>query len=371
MNKLGLYLHVPFCRRKCAYCDFCSGEDLSLVSAYEKALCRQLSSLRPRLRDYEVDTVYFGGGTPSLLSPAGIGRIFSALRESACLSSDCEISFEANPDSLTDRVLAAFREAGANRISLGMQSAHDEELALLGRLHRAEQTDRAVALSRREGFDNLSLDLMYGLPGQDKASFAASLRHGVELGADHLSFYLLTLSEDVPLYQKRALLPDDETVREMYLFASNYVKQEGFDHYEISNAARHGRISCHNERYWRRSPYLGLGPGAHSFFENERFSQPCDTARFLSTEDPFLLREDVQILSENDVWEETLMLSLRLSAGVDLSLLARIGGEERATGVAEKLRSFESLGLCRPTPLGYALTAEGFFVSNTILSELI
>ena len=250
MNKLGLYLHFPFCKAKCAYCDFFSLPDLSRRADYERALARAVRSLQGELSDYTVETVYFGGGTPSLFSPDGLRACLSAIRESARVSSDAEITLECNPESTTEDVLSAARKSGVNRLSFGMQSARDGELACIGRLHRNEKTVSAVRLARGLGFENISLDLMYGLPGQDLASFRESLEACLALNPKHISFYCLTLSPEVPLYEKRESLPSEEAVREMYLFAHQSLVASGFEHYEISNAALPGFRSRHNEGYW-------------------------------------------------------------------------------------------------------------------------
>lgn len=367
MNNLGLYLHFPFCRAKCRYCDFYSLPDLSLVSRYEAALVKSLSDFSSFAEGYFVDSIYFGGGTPSLASEEGIRGIFAQMRASYRILPDCEITVEMNPESASPEVLAAFYREGARRLSFGMQSAKDEELSLLGRLHTAKETELAIKRAREAGFENVSLDLMFGLPDQTKADFRYSLEKAISLSPKHISFYLLTLSEEVPLFQQIEKIPEEEVLREMYLDASEFLLQNGFEHYEISNAALPGFRSRHNERYWKREPYLGFGPGAHSYFGRHRFSIRNSLSDFLSFDSQQLVENREEITPEEEILE-TIMLSLRRKEGLDLSHLSDPSVSDRAR---EKMIVWEKNGLCRKTENGFALTPEGFFVSNQIISELI
>jgi len=373
MNKIGLYFHIPFCRQKCHYCDFYSLTDLSLCEAYEKALCEDLLLAKEPLSAYLVDTVYFGGGTPSLLSPNGLGRILKMLREELTLSRDCEITLECNPESTTEKILSAAKAGGVGRLSFGMQSALDTELSAIGRLHRAEDTERAVLLARKNGFENISLDLMYGLPGQTLSTFRESLERAVSLGAVHLSFYCLTLSPGVALYAQRETLPQEEETREMYLFARNFLAEKEFFTYEISNAAKEGFFSRHNLRYWNGEEYLGFGPGAHSFFRGERFRVKEGVREYLSGRltDPFCRIADRERILTEDRRTEYIMLSLRKTEGIDCSVLRSLSDEQFCQKTEEKFVLWCRHGLCVKTPRGYALTPEGAFVSNEMISQLI
>ncbi len=371
MNKIGLYLHFPFCKSKCAYCDFYSLASDELILSYEKALCRAITSFSEDLKEFEVDTVYFGGGTPSLISCQGLESCMTAIRQSFALSPDPEITMEMNPESATKQILHSARENGVNRLSFGMQSAISSELADIGRVHQHQHTEDAVSWAREAGFDNVSLDLMYGLPGQTLATFKESLSACTALLPEHISFYCLTLSETVPLFQKRMLLPGEEETRQMYLFASDFLKQKGYEHYEISNAAKPGFASRHNLRYWNREPYLGIGPGAHSFFGSERFSMKEDVEGFIFASNPkdtIVSREKIDREEEKI---EYIMLSLRKKEGIDLDRLRALFDENACQGMVKKFLSWEQNGLCIQTARGFALTAEGFFVSNAIISELI
>ena len=318
MNKLSLYLHFPFCKAKCNYCDFYSLPCPERIVSYENALAKSFSAFAELVPESVVETVYLGGGTPGLATPGGVERIFTALRNSFSLSPEAEITVEMNPESASEEILSAYRFVGVNRISFGMQSAIDEELETLGRLHRFDAVRQAVARARTIGYENISLDLMYGLPCQTTERFRESLEKALELEPEHISFYLLTLSENVPLYAKRHLLPDDETVREMYLLAASLLKEKGFEHYEISNAALPGYRSRHNSVYWNGGDYLGIGPGAHSLVGGKRFYMSDGVEEFLSASDPLDRLSEPDVLSREDLLTEYVMLSLRTKEGVSL-----------------------------------------------------
>ncbi len=371
MNKLSLYLHFPFCKAKCRYCDFYSLPDRERISAYERALAQSFSAFSSMVPDTTVETVYLGGGTPSLATPEGIREIFASLRNNFSISDRAEITAEMNPESTSDGILSAFRKAGVNRISFGMQSAIDEELEILGRLHRFDSVERAVALARKNGYENISLDLMYGLPNQSTESFLESLERALSLEPKHISFYLLTLSPDVPLYALRHLLPEDETVREMYLAASEILQSRGFEHYEISNAARKGYRSRHNSVYWTGGDYLGIGPGAHSLVNGKRFFVMDGVEEFIFAENPLDRLSESERLSAEDVLTEYLMLSLRTKEGISLERILQLSDEKTVDFIREKFSLWRKHGLCTPTENGFSLTAEGFFVSNEIITELI
>ena len=371
MNSLSLYLHFPFCREKCRYCDFYSLTDLSRSRAYEKALCRHLEKMSFEAKDYEIVSVYLGGGTPSLITPGGVGEIFSTLRGSFSVSPTAEITAEMNPESATEKGLFAFRAAGVNRVSFGMQSGDDGELARLGRIHRYQDVKNAVKAAKKAGFENISLDLMYGLPGQNTKSFAGSLEKALSLGIRHLSFYLLTLSPTVPLYREKENLPDEETVREMYLYASDHLTRNGFEHYEISNAALPGYRSRHNEVYWTGGEYLGFGAGAHSCFRGERFFIKEGVAEYLSAADPWERVSSREKLTPADRRTEYVMLSLRRKEGISLSRLLTLADQAFCDKTERKMSLWASHGLCFRTAEGFALTPRGFLVSNEIISEFI
>ena len=372
---LGLYLHIPFCRQKCVYCDFYSlAGNEARMDEYTEALCAHLEQWSPRAADYTVDTVYVGGGTPSYLGADRLSRILETVLRLYSVCETAEITFEANPDSAGDpAILRRLREAGFNRISLGMQSACAEELAEIGRIHTPEQVQIAVHAARAAGFDNLSLDLIYGLPRQTMERWCANLSAAAALEPEHLSCYGLKVEEGTPLFARRktAALPDDEAQADMYLHTVEFLRKAGYGQYEISNFSKPGRESCHNLKYWTLGEYLGFGPGAHSDFGGVRFACTRDLSAYLQgvrTCAPVLSEQEE--LSRNQRASEWLMLGLRTVRGLDPS-----GFEARFQQPFSVFLPF--LNQCRQA--GYAvfeegrwhLTPQGFLLSNQIIGGLL
>ena len=282
---LGLYIHVPFCKSKCVYCDFYSlPRSEARMDEYGKALCAHLAETAPRAERHRVDTVYFGGGTPSYLGHKRLCRLLKTVEKHYDLNKNAEITFEANPDTAGDwRELRRLRRQGFNRISLGMQSADDEELRRLGRIHTFQQVKDAVAAARKAKIPDVSLDLIYGLPDQTLERWQDNLRAAVDLGPEHLSCYGLKVEEGTPLWQRRDSenLPGDEAQADMYLWTVEYLKDQGYEQYEISNFARPGHASRHNLKYWTLGEYAGFGPGAYSDFGGVRYGFVRDLDGYL------------------------------------------------------------------------------------------
>ena len=374
---LGLYIHVPFCKSKCIYCDFYSlpGISEARMDAYTAALTAHLTEAAPQAAHHRVDTVYFGGGTPTLLGAARLTRILKTIRKQYSVTKDAEITLEANPDSAQDlRELKALRRAGFNRISLGMQSACDAELKALGRVHTAAQVGSAVETARKAGIRNVSLDLIYGLPRQTMEQWQATLATAVALQPDHLSCYGLKVEEGTPLFAVRdtAGLPDDEAQADMYLCTTEYLARCGYEQYEISNFARPGFRSRHNMKYWALEEYAGFGPGAHSDFGGVRYAYDRDLDGYIRgvTEGTPMLSESQQI-PDNERDTEYLMLRLRT-----------VDGLQPADFQHRFRRPFRCflpfLEDCRKA--GYAvceadgnwhLTPNGFLLSNQIIGRLL
>jgi oxygen-independent coproporphyrinogen-3 oxidase len=368
---LGLYIHIPFCRQKCAYCDFYSlphREDQ--MDAYTDALARHLEEIAPRATAHRVDTVYFGGGTPSYLGEKRLIGLLKLIKKRYPLSKDAEITLEANPDSAGDwKTLSRLRRAGINRISLGMQSSDDGLLKEIGRIHTFAQVQTAVEAVRRAKIENLSLDLMYGLPGQTMAQWQQTLRDAVALAPEHLSCYALTLEEGTPLYDRResANLPDDDTQAKLYLWAVDYLGEQGYAQYEISNFAKPGRASRHNLKYWTLGEYAGFGPGAHSDFGNVRFAYERDLDAYLRGELRLSESTDIPPLSR-DV--EYLMLGLRTVAGID-SRVFENRYRQRFAPLEALLLTYREKGWCVQDGSCWHLTPKGFLVSNQLIGNLL
>ena len=360
---LGLYIHIPFCRSKCAYCDFYSlPSDEGRMDAYAAALISAMRRAAPRADEYTVDTVYFGGGTPSLMGAHRLAALLEAVLSSYSVEPDAEITFEANPESARSKAeLRALRGAGFNRVSLGMQSADEGELRGVGRVHTAADTRAAVEAARAAGFDNLSLDLIYALPSQTRERWRDSLAAAVSLAPEHLSCYALKVEPGTPLHamRDRVRIPDDDLQAEMYLDAADYLASHGFAQYEISNFARPRRESRHNLKYWTLGEYLGFGPGAHSDFGGRRFAAARDLDAFLAGDPP--LSEDAAI-GERERAAERVMLGLRLTRGVPAETLR---------GAEDFLRECAAHGLAELFGGCWRLTPRGFLVSNEIILRVL
>ena len=359
---LGLYIHIPFCMAKCAYCDFYSlARSESRMDAYVAALRSSLRGAAPKAAAYTVDTVYFGGGTPSFLGAARLCAVLETVFGSFSVASDAEITLEANPESARDAsTLRTLRGAGFNRISLGMQSADDVELRAIGRIHTARDTEAAVAAARAAGFDNLSLDLIYGLPSQTRERWRANLAAAVTLAPEHLSCYGLKVEPGTPLDARRGglALPDDDAQADMYLDAVEYLAAHGYAQYEISNFAKPGRVSRHNLKYWTLGEYLGFGPGAHSDFGGRRFAVARELDAFLAGHAAY--SEDAAVTPRERA-AERVMLGLRLTRGLTAGELS---------DAEAVLRECAAHGLAEQNGGRWRLTPQGFLVSNAIILQV-
>lgn len=367
---LGLYIHIPFCKAKCAYCDFYSlAHSEEKMDAYMAALLRHLEEVAPRAAGMQVDTVYFGGGTPSYLGAARLCRILQTVLRRYDVARDAEITLEANPDSAGDwKELRRLRRAGFNRLSLGVQSTDDALLRRIGRVHTYEQVQQAVKAARKAKFTNLSLDLIYGLPGQTVEDWQRTLADAVALGPEHLSCYGLKLEEGTPLWQQRQTLtlPDDDAQADMYLYTVAALGEMGYEQYEISNFAKPGKASRHNLKYWNMEEYAGFGPGAHSDFGGVRYGYVRDI-------DSYIAGKLVLSESENDSTlardYEYVMLSLRTAAGIDRQTFEK-RYRQRFQPMETLFEQYEKAGLALPTEGGWRLTPKGFLVSNSIIAAL-
>lgn len=359
-NKLGIYIHVPFCAAKCAYCDFYSlAGQLAQADAYVTRLCADIAQAAPQCTEYTIDTIYFGGGTPSLLGGKRIAQILDTIVSAFAVQPDAEITVEANPDSMTDDFLTLARQAGANRLSMGIQSAHDDELRAIGRIHTFAQAQDAFSRARQAGFQNLSVDLMYALPGQTMDKLSQSIDALLALQPEHLSCYGLTVEPHTPLGRANLVLPDEDTQADMYLLLCEKMADAGFLHYEISNFARPGFHSRHNSRYWKQSPYLGFGPGAHADFGGKRIAQVRDLTAWLAGAPP--TPEDTDI----DRAAEYIMLSLRTAAGWDAAYYADTFQQDPKP--IEQALSALPPHYVMQTGSRWHLTDPGFLLSNPII----
>ena len=377
VKPLGLYIHIPFCKAKCAYCDFYSlphSEDL--MDDYTDALCLHLAEMSAFAADHLVDTVYFGGGTPSYLGEKRLVKILRVILKKYHVSKDAEITLEANPDSAGDwKSLRALRRAGFNRLSLGMQSACDEELREIGRVHTMEQVQQAVEAARKARFTNLSLDLIYGLPHQTMERWQANLSAAVALEPQHLSCYGLKVEEGTPLFARQAEsdLPDDELQADMYLYTVEFLKRHGYEQYEISNFAKPERASRHNLKYWTLGEYTGFGPGAHSDFGGVRYAYAKDLNAYIraaNRKEDFVFSENSSIPPiDRDV--EWIMLGLRTVYGLDPQDYQRRFRRRFDAWFLPFLEQCRKAGYAVFENGRWHLTPQGFLVSNQIIGGML
>jgi putative oxygen-independent coproporphyrinogen III oxidase len=378
---LGLYVHVPFCSAICNYCNFSRGLfDESLKSQYVRAVVQEI---RRRAREkgldpcpYQADTLYFGGGTPSLLAPAEIASIIAQCRDALGLHPDAEIALEANPESVDAAQLEGYREAGVNRLSFGVQSFRDEELKRLGRLHSAHRAEQAVHLARRAGFDNISLDLMMWLPGQDVPQWLESVEQAIWINPEHLSLYMLEVYPHLPL--KREIDAhgwtqlSDEGAAEMYESAMAMLDSAGYEQYEISNVARPGRQSRHNMKYWSDGEWLGFGPAAHSTTQGRRWRNVSATDDYIQRigRDSSIVAERRE-LSDEERLGDALFTGLRLNAGVDLGLLSRRYFTDVWARYGGRLTPFQEAGLLLKEGERIRLTRQGMLLANEVMAVFV
>jgi oxygen-independent coproporphyrinogen III oxidase len=344
----GLYIHIPFCIRKCAYCGFYSVTDRSRIPAFRSALRREMELRRGWAACF--DTIYLGGGTPSALSPDDLEGLAAEIRSTFAIVNDAEFTVEANPGDITAGFLAAIRRAGVNRLNIGIQSFDDGILDLLGRRHDRAQALLTIAAARNAGIGNIGIDLIYGIPGQGMAPWLATLREAVMLNPDHLSCYQLTLEEGTPLAKRcsrgELALPGESLQADLFLNTAEYLEEKGYIHYEVSNFSRPGRESRHNRKYWRHIPYLGLGPAAHSFSGVERCWNHRSLDAYIgdleSGREPMESRE---ILSDEQLRLESLFLGFRTCRGICLEAFKNRYGQDLFTDKRDMIERLSSEGL--------------------------
>lgn len=375
-KEMELYLHIPFCVKKCDYCDFLSfPADESIKREYVETLKREIEEVGERYRNCQVSTIFVGGGTPSILNSSYIVEIFDVLRRKFHVAGNAEISMEVNPGTVTKEKLSDWRRAGINRLSMGLQSADNRELKRLGRIHTWEDFLESFRRAREEGFSNLNVDLMSALPGQTMDGWMETLKRTAAQEPEHISAYSLIIEEGTPFYERyggkkgEALLPDEDTDRDMYHKTREFLASCGFERYEISNYAKPGRECRHNIGYWTGVPYLGLGLGAASYIEGIRFSNTRNLKEYLAGKPGD--DRDRQVLTKKEMEEEFFFLGLRLAAGVSLKEFERRFGltaEEVYPGLMERMVKEGAAVLERDR---FFLTEYGFDVSNYVMAQFL
>ena len=374
---LGLYIHIPFCIKKCAYCDFLSWSgDKNQKEEYVRDLEQEIRSYKTFAADYQVSTVYFGGGTPSILETGQIERIMGALRQTFRIEKKAEITLEMNPGTARKEKLKAYRQLGINRLSIGIESVKNENLKLLGRIHTYEDFLESYHMAREAGFDNISGDLISSLPGQTLEEWKEELEILIRTPLEHLSVYQLIIEEGTEFYERygehEELLPDEETSREIYLWTGEYLENQGFRQYEISNYARAGKESRHNLRYWERKDYLGLGLGAASMIRNMRMSNTRDWEKYRTgCRDPRKIREEVEFLEEPRQIEEFMFLGLRKTRGVSRKEFRRTFGKDLDLIYEKTLKKYLENGMLQESGDRIFLSEEGILLSNQIFADFL
>ena len=374
-DKLGIYIHIPFCRSKCDYCDFYSlaGRD-DRMDQYQKALLSHIKETAPLAQDFPVDTIYIGGGTPSYYGAKRLKELLGVIRKLYKVEKDAEVTVECNPDSVDVKSLKILRKAGVNRLSMGMQSAIACELERIHRIHTPQQVNEAATAARKASFTNLSLDLIYGLPGQTMDSWKATVEHALSLIPQHLSCYGLKVEEGTPLSARVAqgeVLPDDDQQADLYLWTVGRLERAGYPQYEISNFAKPGFASRHNLRYWLTQPYIGFGPGAHSDFGGRRYSFVRDLDAYIQgvLQGGDIIDES-EIIPKRERCGEYLMLRLRTVQGINEQ-------EYRSTYFMDfaplqaRLEQFRAQGWAEQTDGRWHFTPKGFLLSNQLIGDLL
>ena len=372
MKNCAVYVHIPFCAKKCAYCDFASfpGVTAAEKDAYVRALIAEIEAFGAQERRH-ADSVFFGGGTPTMLTADQLTEILAAVRRAFDVAADAEITVEANPGTVDEGKLRTLRAAGVNRMSFGAQSADDGLLRALGRIHRWQDAVDAVLLARDCGFDDVSVDLMYALPGQTEALWRDTLRRAAALPISHISCYSLILEEGTPLHRAvvagEMALPDEDAALRMHRITLPELRQFGFERYEISNYAKPGHASRHNRVYWRRGDYAGFGCAAHSLVDGVRYSNPDGLSAYMAGG----RRLDVQVLTAQDALEEVLMLTTRMAEGIDLTAFERQFGASLEARCPRTLAMLRKNGAAAVDGGRFFLTERGFEVHSYIVEELV
>lgn len=394
---LGLYLHIPFCNSKCAYCDFYSipsaGEEF--MRRYSDALILQMEDYSKAAKGYKIDSIFVGGGTPTVLPVKCMSNIIDAVYRNFDVDHKAEFTMESNPATVSLATLSKYRRAGVNRLSIGLQSADDSELRQLSRIHNRTEFEAAYASARKAGFDNINIDIMYGIPLQTSDSFNSTLNYVTSLDPEHISMYGLKIEEGTPFYKNRdtLTLPDEDTEAEMYFDGISHLQAKGYNHYEISNFARPGFECRHNLKYWNCREYLGLGPAAHSYFADHRFSFKRDMGLYVDTLETnaengitdndgsklldfeeyqrTVLTDEMYTISPKERIGEYIMLRLRLTEGISAYDFKKNFGIDFDNAYGKRLGIYVDNGFMRHEYGRYFFTPKGMYVSNYILSSIL
>ena len=369
---MELYVHIPFCVKKCDYCDFLSGPaGKERQREYFQSLGREIAAV-PEFPDREITTVFIGGGTPSVPDPALMGAILDQIRNKFFMAPDAEITIEANPGTLYKEKLQEYRKHGVNRLSLGLQSPQNRELKILGRIHTWEEFLESFFMAREAGFSNINIDLMSAIPDQTYEGWIHNLRTVAGLDPEHISAYSLIIEEGTPFASRTLNLPDEDAEYNMYEATAQILREYGFEQYEISNYAKKGRECRHNVGYWIRQDYLGFGLGASSLYGKERFANTQDMKKYLeNSRTPEKIREKEPPLTREDEMAEFMFLGLRMARGISKAEFERQFGSEIDAIYGDVLRKYKSMGLLLEENGRIFLSIEGIHVSNSVMADFL
>lgn len=374
---LSIYIHIPFCIKKCFYCDFLSYiETENMQEKYIKALLNEINSCSEEFSDYEVETIFFGGGTPSSINKDLLITVMETVKKSFFCSSNMEVTLEANPGTLTEEKLIEYKNCGINRLSIGLQSADNEELKILGRIHTFEQFEENYKTARKAGFDNINIDLISALPYQTVNKFDTTLRKVIALKPEHISVYSLIIEEGTLFYDKyendKSVFPSEEIDRKIYRESKKILEENGYTRYEISNYAKKGYESRHNMAYWKRADYLGLGLGSSSFINGVRYSNEENMKDYIeNSRYKEKIRKNIEILTKKSAMEEFAFLGLRLMEGIKKKEFYQEFGESISYIYGDIIKKYLNMKMLKESEDSIAFTDEGIDVSNVILADFI
>jgi|SRR6185437_1968945 len=370
----GIYIHIPFCKKACHYCDFHFSTSLQNKAAIVNAICFEIELRKDYLADKNISTLYFGGGTPSLLGSDELKNIINAVTRHFSLDAKAEITLEANPDDLSSSKLQELKNAGINRLSIGIQSFHDEDLILMNRTHNSEQAVKAVKEAQKARFENISIDLIYGLPNLSNERWAQNLQKAFELEVPHLSAYNLTIEKKTALAElvkkKKVILPPEQVSIEQFNILTEEAQKNGFIHYEISNFCKEDMYSKHNSSYWKNAQYLGIGPSAHSYNGSSRRWNVGNNSLYLRNADKTASWFEEEILTEEDKYNEYIMTRLRTIWGIDLGVVKKNFGEDKLANLLTLSKDYISSGHILHKEENIILTQKGKLLADKIASDL-
>ena len=374
MKKLGIYIHIPFCVKKCGYCDFYSVKwDEESENKYIHSAINEIKSYNELSSKYVVDSIYIGGGTPSIINPKNLEKIISTIRCLFTVEENSEISMEANPNSLWENI-KTYGEIGINRLSIGIQSLNDNILKRIGRIHNSKEALQAIDRAIGFGFENINADVMFNIPGQTVDDINDTISKLVTKEIKHISFYSLKLEEGTPMYllkkDKKIIMPEEDLERKMYYAGRNIMEKHGLMQYEISNFAMKGYECRHNLKYWKQEEYIGIGPSAHSFLGNVRFSNPSDLTEYITSgENGVFERNTLEEMDENDIKFEYIMLRLRLTEGLKFADFKNKFSIDFKEAYKEQIKHLTENNLIESDDDAIRLTKRGMDLSNYVFSQ--